>query len=101
MSNCKTRKMTKIIKHAYIAKNHTPLYKSPDSNEIVAYLPKGIWVGVLYQRNDWMQVISKNYDGWIRSSKMVPKPSPIHNLKIRINSGQIQYFFQRNLGLAS
>ena len=51
--------------HRYAQPSGTELYTDP-IGEFITLLPANSWIGITHESDGWYQVITTNFDGWIR-----------------------------------
>lgn len=51
--------------HRYARLERTPIFSEPDG-PVRAYVGRRSWLGIVAEKEDWLQVISAQADGWVK-----------------------------------
>jgi hypothetical protein len=84
--------MSGIIKHIFSKKDKIPVFKDFERTDIVGYLPKGEWMGLLSELPEKVKIVSKMYHGWVNKEDIVEQRTHLKELHPQVLDGEIRYF---------
>jgi hypothetical protein len=87
--------MSRIKEHMFAIEENTPVYANQNSEHIIAYIPKGTWMGIVEQTGNWIQIITSNVDGWVISNSGNKETVLAKEIKINQSDVRIEYLIPR------
>lgn len=82
--------MSNVKKHLFGNQAKVPIFKAKSSDEIIGYVTKGQWMGMLNEGKERFLIISTNVIGWVPKQLCDARDS--NSIKIDIKAGNPAYF---------